>query len=53
MFKIPAPMELAVRSARRFNARVELLLNEGHGPWLAVIGLAHIILAVIYLRDAP
>ena len=53
MLKIPDPMEFVVRSANRFSARVELLLNEGHGPWLAVVGLAHIILAFIYLRDAP
>jgi hypothetical protein len=36
----------------RFFARLEMLFEEGCGPWLALIGAEFMILAVIYLQRA-
>jgi hypothetical protein len=37
----------------RFFARLEKLFEEGLGPWIALIGAEHMILAFIYLTRVP
>ena len=37
----------------RFFARLEKLFDEGLGPWIALIGAEHMILAFIYLTRVP
>jgi hypothetical protein len=37
----------------RFFARLEKLFEEGCGPWIALIGAEHMILALIYLTRVP
>lgn len=37
---------------KQFAARLEMLFEEGLGPWIALIGVEFMILAIIYL-NAP
>ena len=46
--KINSPLHYA----KQFAARLEMLFEEGLGPWIALIGVEFMILAIIYL-NAP
>ncbi len=45
---LPSPIEFVTSCGRQFAARTLILLKEGCGPLIAVIGLEMMILAAIY-----
>jgi len=50
--KIKSPSDVIVTACKRFFARIDKLFNEGLGPWIALVGAALMILALMFL-NAP
>ena len=46
LMKINSPLHYG----KQFATRLEMLFEEGLGPWIALIGVEFMILAVIYLN---
>jgi len=51
--KIKSPAAVIATACKRFFARIDKLFNEGLGPWIALIGAALMILALIYFNAPP